>query len=163
MNDTILKISTDFFHKMWVELESIEIREEKESIYFIKINSPDSALLIWNRWQTLSDIKRVLSILLSHKLETKIITRIEINNYLEEKEQQLFQFIDEKIQQCTHLWKDIKLPFFTSYERKKIHNYISEKNVENIHTKSEWESKDRRLFICQIHKKMDLDIDGTEI
>lgn len=163
MNNTILEISTQFFNKMWVELETIEIEEEKESIYFIKIKSPDSALLIWNRGQTLSDIKRILSILLSHKLDTKIIARIEVNNYLEEKEQQLFQFIDDKIASCNDSWKDIKLPFFSAYERKKIHNYISEKKLTDIHTKSEWEWKDRRLFICKPSKKMTLDIDGTEI
>ena len=163
MKDTILEISKAFFEKMWVELESIEIEEEKETIYFIKIKSPDSALLIGNRWQTLTDIKRILSIFLSQKLDTKVIARIEINNYLEEKDKKLFEFIDEKIAQCHELWKDIKLPFFSAYERKKIHNYISEKNLKNIHTKSEWEGRERRLFICKPHEKMTIDIDGVEI
>jgi len=163
MNNTILELSTDFFNKMWVELESIEIEEEKESIFFIKLKSPDSALLIGNRWQTLNDLKRILSIFLSQKLDTKVIARIEINNYLEEKDQKLFQFIDDKIDQCYDLKKDIKLPFFSAYERKKIHNYISEKKLTDIHTKSEWEWKDRRLFICKPHEKMTIDIDGIEI
>jgi len=163
MNDTILEISTDFFNKIWVELDSIDVQEEKEAIYFIRIKSPDSALLIGNRGQTLYDLKRILSILLSQKLDTKIIARIEINNYLEEKDQKLFQFIDEKIEQCEELWKDIKLPFFSAYERKKVHNYISEKNSNTIHTKSEWEGKERRLFICKPQMKMTIDIDGVEI
>ncbi len=163
MHDTILEISTQFFNKMCVELETIEVEQEKESIFFIKINSPDSSLLIWNRWQTLSDTKRILSILLSHKLNTKIIARIEINNYLEEKDQKLFQFIDDKIAQCSNLSEDIKLPFFSAYERKKIHNYISEKKLTDIHTKSEWEWKERHLFICKPSKKMTIDIDGIEI
>jgi predicted RNA-binding protein Jag len=137
--------------------------EEKEWIFFIKIKSPDSSLLIWNKGQTLSDLKRILSLLLSHKLETKILARIEVNNYLEEKDRKLFSFIDEKIELCKKLWKDIKLPFFSSYERKKIHNYISEKNLKTISTKSEGEGKDRRLYICKEYEKMSIDIDGVEI
>jgi len=163
MNNTILELSTDFFNKMWVELESIEVEEEKESIFFIKLKSPDSAILIGNRWQTLSDLKRILSIFLSQKLDTKVIARIEINNYLEAKDQKLFQFIDDKIAQCYDLKKDIKLPFFSAYERKKIHNYISEKNLKNISTKSDGEGRERRLFICKEKEKMTIDIDGVEI
>ena len=163
MENTIKKISQIFFEKMWITLESLEVTEEKESIYFIKIQTPDSSLLIGNRGQTLHDTKKILSILLSHKLETKIIARVEVNNYLEEKDKKLFDFIDGKIELSKQLWKDIKLPFFSAYERKKIHNYISEKTLESISTKSEWEGKDRRLFICKQHKKMTIDIDGIEI
>lgn len=163
MEENIKKISQDFFAKMGIQLDLLEITEEKESIYFIKIESPDSSLLIWNRWQTLHDIKKILSLILSHKLDKKILARIEVNNYLEEKDKKLFSFIDEKITLCEKLWKDIKLPFFSAYERKKIHNFISEKNRITLSTRSEWEGKDRRLYICTSDKKMALDIDGTEI
>lgn len=163
MEEKIHKICSIFFAKIWVDIESIDVKVEKEAIFFIQIKSPDSSLIIWNRWQTLVDLKRVLSIFLSQKLDTKIIARIEVNNYLEEKEKKLFQFIDQKIELCKNLWKDIKLPFFSAYERKKIHNYISEKNLKNIYTKSEWEWRERRLFICKQPEKMTIDIDSLEI
>ncbi len=163
MNEVIKEICWEFFRFTWVELEELEITQEKDSLYFIRVKSPDSALLIWNRWQTLHDIKRILSILLSHKLKTKIVAMVEVNNYLEERDQKLFRFIDDKIDLCNTLWKDIKLPFFSAYERKKIHNYISEKWSKTISTKSEWIGAERRLYICKATEKMTIDIDGTEI
>jgi len=54
--------------------------------------------------------------------------------------------------------KEIKLPFFSSYERKKIHNYIADKNIDDIGTRSEGEGRERRLYICKKPKKMTIDM-----
>jgi hypothetical protein len=41
----------------------------------------------------------------------------------------------------------MKLPKFSSYERKKIHDYIGTLNDSEIFTKSKWEWSERRLYI----------------
>lgn len=163
MQERIENISQEFFKKLWVNIQSLSITQEKEHIFLIDLKTDDSALLIGNRGQTLSDLKRVLWLLLSRSIEKKIIVHIEVNNYLEERDNKLFEFIEEKIALCKKLEKDIQLPYFSPYERKKIHNYIGEKNPKNISTKSEWEDKNRRLFICVKKEKMTLDIDWIDI
>lgn len=163
MLEKVQHISEVFFEKTWVHIESISATQEKNNTFFIKIRSDDSALIIWSRWVTLHDLQKILWIILSHHFDTKITIQVEVNDYLAEKDAQLFNFIDDKIELCLKEQKEIKLPFFSSYERKKIHNYIADKNCEDIGTRSEWEGKERRLYICKKPKKMTIDMDWIEI
>jgi predicted RNA-binding protein Jag len=50
---------------------------------------------------------------------------IEVNDYLEKKDAKLISFIQNKIEQIEISGKEIILPFFSSYERKKVHSYVS--------------------------------------
>jgi spoIIIJ-associated protein len=163
MWEKVQEISSVFFEKMWVHIEKISVTQEKTNKFFMKILSDDSALIIWNRWTTLHDIQKILWIILSHHFDTKIVIQVEVNNYLNEKDSQLFQFIEDKIELYLTEKKEIKLPFYSSYERKKIHNYVASKNRDDIATKSEGEGKERRLYICKTPKKMTIDMDWTDI
>jgi predicted RNA-binding protein Jag len=68
-----------------------------------------------------------------------------------------------KIKIVEDSWKDLKLPFFSSYERKKIHSIVSEYWNPKIYTKSIWELRERRLFICRIDEKITIDPDWNDI
>ena len=164
MLETIEQISREFFEKLGVQVNSLEVSEEQDHIYLVKIQSDDSSLLIGPHGRNLETIKTMLKLLASKKTEERIIIHVEVNDYLKEKEEKLYNFIDSKIGLVHKLSKEITLPYLSSYERKKVHSYVAEKDKQ-IATKSVWEWKDRRMHLYKIEKKVDIsiDIDGDDI
>jgi len=162
VEDIIKSIVLSFFSKMLIEFSSIEVLKELENVYYIKLETNDSSLLIWTRWKNLEDIKSILKIIISKKLGENIIIHIEINDYLKSKEDKLINYIKSKIEIVEKTNRDFRLPFFSAYERKKIHSYVSSLKSD-IYTKSEWEGKERRLYICKKNGKITIDLDWTDI
>jgi len=163
MEEQIKNLTNDFFSKLQIEIESINVEKQSENIYLIKIKTPESGLVIWTHWKNLKDFENILKLLISKKIDENIKIHLEINDYIYNKDQQLFSFIDSKIKIVTETWKDFKLPFFNWYERKKIHSYIADLKLPNIYTKSIWEWKERRLYICKKDEKVTIDLDGVDI
>lgn len=162
MEEQIKNIVEKFFSKMLIDFSSLEVVKELENIYYIKLESTDSPLLIWTRGKNLEEIKSILKIIINKQTEDNIIIHIEINDYLKSKEDKLINYIKGKIEFVKKTWNDFKLPFFSAYERKKIHSYVSTLKSD-IYTKSEWEWKDRRLYICKKNNKITIDSDGVDI
>ncbi len=162
VEDIIKNIVEEFFSKMLVDFSNLDVKKELENIYYIKLETTDSSLIIWTRWKNLDDIKNILKILINRKAEENIIIHVEVNDYLKSKDDKLINYIKNKIDYVKETNKDFRLPFFSAYERKKIHSYVSDLKSD-IYTKSEWEWKDRRLFICKKNNKMTIDLDWIDI
>lgn len=161
--DIIKEITLDFFKKLLIDIESLEVLQESEKIFYIKLKTVDSGLLIWYMWKTLDDIRVILkNVILSKTWETSLIIHLEVNDYLSKKDDKLFSFISKKIE-LVKSWKDIVLPYYSPYERKKIHNYISSLNDDGIFTKSIWEWSERRMHICKKNKSITIDMDWVWI
>ena len=165
MENDIKLITSEFFDKLWVTLDELNILnvDNSNNIFNIKIKTKESSLLIWYHWKTIDSIQNILKSIYSKKFEQNIIIHLEINDYMKSKDDRLFDFINSKIILLKNLKKDIKLPFYSAYNRKKIHSFISELNDNNICTNSIWEWKDRRLYISIKSKKLSIDIDSNEI
>jgi predicted RNA-binding protein Jag len=58
--------------------------------------------------------------------------RLEINDYKSSKDDRLFSFIQSKINEVKRTGIDCKLPYYSPYERKKIHSYVADLNDENF-------------------------------
>ncbi|MFA5917267.1 MAG: R3H domain-containing nucleic acid-binding protein [Candidatus Gracilibacteria bacterium] len=162
MEDIIKNIVEEFFSKMLVDFSNLDVKKELENIYYIKLETTDSSLIIGTRGRNLDDIKNILKILINRKAEENIIIHVEVNDYLKSKEDKLINYIKNKIDYVKETNKDFRLPFFSAYERKKIHSYVSDLKSD-IYTKSEGEGKDRRLYICKKNNKMTIDLDGIDI
>jgi predicted RNA-binding protein Jag len=74
--------------------------------------------------------------LINRKAEENIIIHVEVNDYLKSKDDKLINYIKNKIDYVKETNKDFRLPFFSAYERKKIHSYVSDLKSD-IYTKSE--------------------------
>lgn len=154
----------DFFNKLNIKIDSLEvINVEESNIFNIKIETAESGLLIWPNWKNLNIIENLLKLMSSKKVWEKIKLHIEINDYVKSKDDRLFDFIKSKIRLLEKTGKDIELPFYSSYERKKIHWFVSEMKNKWICTKSIWEWKERRLHICKQVPKLTIDIDWDDI
>jgi len=135
MKETVEKISKEFFEKLLIDIQEISIQEDASHIFSIKIKTDDSHLLIGPHGKNLEIMTNILRLLLGKTLGENIILHLEVNDYLEKKDEKLFSYIESKIQIVEKTGQDFRLPFFTAYERKKVHSYVSEKGGR-IYTKS---------------------------
>jgi predicted RNA-binding protein Jag len=162
MLDEIQGFTQEFFERLWVDYSELQTLEEAPSIYRVSIKSDDSHLLIGPHWKNLETITHLLKLLITRKSGEYINIHVEVNDYLEQKDAKLLHFIATKVEYVKSSGKEIILPFFTAYERKKVHSYVSEKGW-NVFTQSQWEGKDRRIHLCRKDEKMTIDIDGNDI
>lgn len=162
MLEEIQKLTLTFFEKLGTDFSDLQTVEEVENIYRITLKSDDSHLLIWPHGKNLETITHLLKLLIAKKSQGHINIHVEVNDYLQQKDEKLLKFIGNKIDYVKSSGKEVILPFFTAYERKKVHSYVSEK-WGNVFTQSMWEWKDRRIHLCKKDEKMTIDIDGDDI
>lgn len=155
-------LAKDFFDKLGVQYSDLNVIEEAENIFRISLQSDDSHLLIGPHGKNLEIITHLLKLIASKQSHKHINLHVEVNDYLEKKDEKLLHFIQSKIDYVRSSGKEVILPFFTAYERKKVHSYVS-KAGESIYTQSQWEGKERRIHLCKKDVKMTIDIDGDDI
>lgn len=153
----------EFFEKIQLQVSQVEVLQEQEDIYFIKIQSSDSGIIIWPKWRNLEDLKSILKSMIVRLLWKNVIIHMEVNDYLQAKEEKLLLYVKSKIDLVEKSGKDFRLPFLSSYDRKKVHAYVAELNNGKIYTKSIGEGPERRLHICKKDEKMTIDAEGSDI
>ena len=163
MNTEINTLINKFFDKLGVSIDSIDIIQEEENIFLIKIKTEESGMIIGPHWKNLETIQLILKLMVSKKIWNKIKLHLEVNDYMESKDEKLFLFIKSKIIIVEKTSRDIQLPFYWAYERKKIHSFVADYWNNIIYTKSIWEGKERRLYICKKDAKLTIDIDWDDI
>ena len=164
MENEIKTLISVFFEKLEIQTDSIEVTNtEKSNIFNVKIKTEESGLLIGPHWKNLDALQNILKLISSKKVWERVKLHIEINDYVKTKDDRLLDFIKSKISYLEKTWIDIQLPFYSAYERKKIHWFVSEIKHKWIFTKSIWEWKERRLYICKEEAKLTIDIDWDDI
>ncbi len=162
MKDSIQQIASNFFDKLGVEYSELTIIQEAEKIFLIKIKSTDSNILIGPHGKNIDFMGSILKLLVSRTSGEHIVIHLEVNDYMKQKDEKLLSYIQTKIDLVESSGTEIKLPFFTAYERKKVHSYVSEQ-AKSAYTKSIGEGHDRRIHLCKKDSKMTIDIDGDDI
>ena len=161
MKEIIEQKTRDFFEKLWVSFSNLLVEEEAQNIYYISLKSDDSHLLIWPHWKNLETLTHILKLLIVKLSPDRINIHLEVNDYLKKKDEKLLHFIKSKIELVQESGKEIVLPFFTAYERKKVHSFVSETGW--AYTESRGEGADRRIHLCRQAQKMTIDLDGDDI
>jgi predicted RNA-binding protein Jag len=77
-----------------------------------------------------------LRLIISRQEQTKAKLYLEVNDYIESKDQKLLSFIQSKINFVENTGKEVILPFYSAYDRKKIHSFVSDHANPHIETKS---------------------------
>ena len=174
MQNQIKALVNELFEKLNIKIDLIEVKIEEEfNIFNIKVKTDESWLLIGHNGKNIDAIQNILKLMISKivwthdnsesKKNHKIKLNLKINDYTKTKDDRLFDFIQKEILYLERTWKDIKLPFYSSYERKKIHSIVHKMANKLIFTKSVWEGKERRLYICKQKPKLTIDIDWDDI
>ncbi|EKD66058.1 MAG: hypothetical protein ACD_49C00067G0044 [uncultured bacterium (gcode 4)] len=168
MKEQIYDLCYKFFtlSKIQVDSLSVELEDEKRNIYYVKLETPDSKLIIWIHGQSLDNIKHLLGRMIEGIVWKNCVIHLEVNDYLKSKDDKLYKYIDSRIDYITKNNKEITLPNFTSYERKKIHSYIWDKKIEWLTAWSDWVWAERVMHISYSKPKtvnIDIDIDWIDI
>lgn len=164
MSEDIKNCISQFF--IWLEIEFDELNttlNEDKNIVITKIQSTESGLLIWPHGKNLDCIQWLIRQMINKDSEVRYKFRLDVNDYESSKDERLFSFIQSKINEVKKTGIDCKLPFYSPYERKKIHSYVADLKDDSFYTQSRGEDKDRRLFICKQEKKLTIDFDGDDI
>lgn len=146
MENTLLPFVTEFFTKLGITTTKIAVTVLWEDIN-IQIETPDSALLIGMHGKNIETFQHLLSRMIERKTDKFIHVHLEVNDYMKLKDEKLFRFLDSKIAIIREIWNPIRMPSLSSYERKKAHGYIAEKNIAGLKTQSEGEGTERALVL----------------
>ncbi|MCH2188819.1 hypothetical protein MK079_03255 [Candidatus Gracilibacteria bacterium] len=163
MKEYITQIASDFFSHLGTHTETISIEEQEPGIFYIHVQSDDSKLLIGPRGRNLSDMQHLLKTMIQSKQDSRVKIHLEVNDYMASKDTKLHHFLDKKIAQARESGAEVILPFFSGYERKKIHSYVASLGDDSIHTESQGEGKERRMHLSVSGPKLSIDIDGDDI
>ncbi len=136
-----------FFTGLGIQVDSLELKEEGDDLS-VRVQTPDSSLLIGMHGKNIEAIQHLLWRIAEKKLAKFIHVHLEVNDYIKSKDERLFRFIESKLSLLMSTGKSLQIPSLSSFERKKAHNYIAEKNIEWLTTKSEWEAANRMLVLA---------------
>ena len=140
------EIIEKFFRGLGIELTSVTLSEEGNDVS-IRIETPDSPLIIGMHGKNLEVFQHLLSRMIEKQIGHFLHLHLEVNDYMKSKDERLYRFLDSKIAFALESGKVLHIGNLNSYERKKAHNYIAEKKIEWLTTKSEWEWVARSLTI----------------
>ncbi|GAB0175034.1 MAG: KH domain-containing protein [Candidatus Altimarinota bacterium] len=135
-----------FFEGLGIQIDSLTITEEGDDVS-INIETPDSSLIIGQHGKNMEVFKHLLGRVAEKKLGRFIHLHLEVNDYMKSKDERLFKFLESKIAFVMSTGKSIRIPNLSAFERKKAHNYISEKKIEGLSTRSEGEGEERALML----------------
>ncbi len=123
------EIIEKFFRGLGIELTSVTLSEEGNDVS-IRIETPDSPLIIGMHGKNLEVFQHLLSRMIEKQIGHFIHLHLEVNDYMKSKDERLYRFLDSKIAFALESGKVLHIGNLNSYERKKAHNYIAEKKIE---------------------------------
>ena len=135
---------TDIAKGMGIDDLTIEHEQDGKYISF-KLESEKAAFLIGKRGQTLNALQQLAQLVVNKFSEQFKVVRLDVGDYRERREQSLEQFAERMADQAVRNGRKMQLEPMPSYERKVIHNILS--NRLDIETYSEGTDPNRYLVI----------------
>lgn len=143
--DLIIK----FFEDILEEEPDIEIDINDEEIYIdLQLDPEHSGVVIGYRGEVLTAMQLILSMMLQKDRTAWVPVRVNVNNYREQRAEALENLAQNTADRVLSNNQALSLPNLSSYERRLIHNYLSE--VDGVESYSEGEGIHRVLIIAPI-------------
>ena len=146
--DQYIESSLDFleglFERMNIEVD-IEADEPEDEKIFIRLNSPNSALIIGKRGKTLEAIQMLTNIAAGRKVSKDFKSVIDIENYREKREVILTDLAIKVAGEVRKSGKVKSLEPMNPFERRLIH--LALQDEDGIETRSEGEGVYRKVKI----------------
>ena len=145
----------------------VTVQDEGRSIYQLKIQTEDSAILIGPHGKTRSDLQNLLVQMVENAVEGRCFVHLEINDYLESKEKKLISIIDRKIEETKKTGYRASFGDLSGFERKQVHDYVGKLKDKKLSTHSEDTEDKKRILYIEYEKEVEiddsLDLDGIDI
>ncbi len=134
-----------FFQKTKLDIK-LEVFNPEDSTIPIKIRTEEPKVLIGQNGQTLSEIQRLLKVVLRKNFpEERFFINLDVNNYKEKKVEYLRETARSMADEVVLTGKEKKLEPMPAYERRIIHLELAERG--NVTTESAGEEPERGVII----------------
>lgn len=121
--------------------------QEEEGMYRLHISAGEQApSVIGRHGETLRAIQKILEVMLFKSVGERVPMLIDVNDYRQKQTERLHFIASEGAQKVLDRQTATYLRGFSSYERRLMHEYISE-NFEDLSSYSVGEGRDRRMVI----------------
>ena len=130
----------------------INVYYENEVIGY-QVSGGESSRLIGKRGQTLEAIQYILEKIVNQKLEKRIRVRVDIEDYLKNKEIKLVGMAEKLAGKAKTTGKPVSMGQLNAHDRRIVH--IALKNDTDVRTQSRGQSFYRKLIIFPKDKKND--------
>jgi len=125
----------------------IDVTEEEVSVE-LELDTEHSGIVIGYRGEVLTSIQLILSLMIQDNYEDWLPVRVNVNNYREQRAEALEKLAENTASRVKESGQALSLPNLSSYERRHIHNILSE--IEGVESYSEGEGVNRILIIAPI-------------
>lgn len=144
-NKEIEKLVREFFKKMTFEAD-VKVLPIADSSLSIKIKvGEDPQVLIGQGGETLSEIQKLLRIILRKKTAEDFYLDIDINEYKEKKAEYLKEMAKEAADDVALTKKEKELIPMSAYERRIVHMALASR--EDVASESIGEGSERRIIV----------------
>lgn len=133
----------ELFDKLETQID-FTIEEQNETAV-LKINTPDTGILIGYHGESLSALQLVLSLLVYKKLGSWTRISLHVGDYIERREESLKTIAQRAVEKVIATKTSVVIPYLRSDERRVIHLYL-EGNPDVV-SSSEGEGANRHLVI----------------
>lgn len=153
MDKDLIKNKTQEFLDKIFELSSVQYKLEMEfkdeeghpDQLFVNIKSTDDNILIGYHGNTLKSLQHILDNMIFREFQENIDVILDVGDYRAERKKKIVEVADSAIEKARSFKKAIALYPMSSYERKIVHERISE--TEDLVSSSEGEGRERRVII----------------
>jgi len=125
------------------QIEARSVNGE-EQIHYI-IDSYENSLLIGVKGRTLEALQILLRTLISSYTKDRVVTTLDVGGYKSNRARQLEILATKTAKEVVSTKREIKLQPMNSYERRIIHEKLSE--WRDVYTESEGEGEDRAIVV----------------
>jgi len=142
--EEIKKAIKDFFFLIDPDIRVDVFLEEENSLH-VKAKMRDAQVLIGEKGQTLSEIERLLKIMVRKKTDSALFVNVDINDYKKRKATYLAELAQEAGEEVVLTGVEKRFPPMSPFERRIIHKTLADRN--DIITQSIGEGLERKVVI----------------
>ncbi len=112
---------------------------------FVSLKTTDDSLLIGYHGGTLASLQHLINIILFKSFGKEGMVILDVGEYKAERKKKILEVAESAIEKARALKKTIALYPMSSFERRLVHEKVSE--TDDLTSSSEGEGRDRRVII----------------
>lgn len=142
----VIKTETEGLLKKMIDRFEIEVTQEGEVFQIIIKAEEEAPTVIGRHGETIRAIQKILEVVLYKNFGQPVKLLVNVNDYREKQKEKLQSTAAEIADEVMTTKNSRSLESLSSYERKMIHEYITE-NYPELSSYSEGEGRERKLVI----------------
>ncbi len=143
--EEIKKIINEIFFYIDEDIKIDFSLKEEDAVLFIDIKMKEPQILIGERGQTLTEVERVIKIIVNKNIEERLFINLDINDYKKRKKDYLISLADEVADEVFFSGTEKSFPPMAAFERRIVHMAI--KDREGVISESVGDGEERRIIV----------------